>query len=170
MNSTNYYRIPGLVFSFVIIAAGCTEDPGDVLHVGQTAPSFALDLTAGGSTNLNLHSGKGVAITFMSSWCPCSNDSVPMMKQAYANHQDDGLMIIMVGIQDSREKFGKFVEEWAIPFPAGYDKGDRIASDYGVRAPPTTVFVDKNGIVQRVFYGNIKDQEENFHQWIEELL
>ncbi len=79
-------------------------------------------------------------------------------------------MFIMVGIQDSERKFSDFVKKWDIPFAAGYDKGDRIADKYGVRAPPTTIFVDKKGIVQRVFYGNIKDMEGDFLKWTNELL
>ncbi len=158
------------LLSLVLIVSGCAQDGGNVLREGQKAPPFTIDLIGGGTTSLDLHSGKSIAITFMSSWCPCSNESIPMMKQAHQAHQDEGLVLIMVGIQDSKEKFANFVESRAIPFSAGYDKGNRIARNYGVRAPPTTVFVDKNRIVQRVFYGNIKDEEDNFYQWIEEIL
>ena len=76
----------------------------------------------------------------------------------------------MVGIQDARSKFEKIVAKWDVPFPAGYDKGERIARDYGVSAPPTTIFIDKTGAVKRVFYGNIKDKEKEFPQWIEEII
>jgi peroxiredoxin len=170
MRLTNYSNILVVVLLFALLASGCTEDASKALHVGEKAPSFTIDLINGETTSLDQYSGKGVAITFMSSWCPCSNESVPIMKQTQQDHQADGLVIIMVGIQDSKAKFSDFIEKWSIPFPAGYDKGDRIAGDYGVRAPPTTVFVDKSGIVKRVFYGNIKDQEENFRGWIEEIL
>jgi len=41
----------------------------------------------GKQSSLEQYAGKGLVITFMSSWCPCSNDSMPLMKQAYANHK-----------------------------------------------------------------------------------
>jgi len=76
----------------------------------------------------------------------------------------------MIGIQDSRSKFEKYVQKWGVPFSAGYDKGDRIAKDYGVGSPPTTFFIDKNGIVKRAFYGNIAKKPDEFQQWIKEIL
>ena len=115
----------------------------------------------GEKSHLDLYSGKGLAITFMSSWCPCSNDSIPLMNGAYTDNKDKNLAFLMVGIQDSRAKFRQFVEKWQIPFPAGYDEGNRIAREYGVHSPPTTIFIDRNGDVKRVFYGNIAKRKKS---------
>jgi peroxiredoxin len=170
MNSTSYFERLGTILFLVILISGCMKEPVNVLQVGDKAPAFTLDLLDGNKGQLDLYSGKSLAITFMSSWCPCSNQSIPIMKKAYNDNQANGLVFLMVGIQDSREKFAKFVDKWEIPFPAGYDKGDRIARNYGVNAPPTTIFIDRDGNVKRVFYGNIKDKQKEFPQWIEEIL
>lgn len=140
-----------------------------MLQVGEKAAPFALELVSGKQSQLEQYAGKGLVITFMSSWCPCSNDSMPLMKQAYAKHGSQ-VAFLMIGIQDSRSKFEKFVEKWQVPFPAGYDKGDRIAADYGVSSPPTTFFIDKSGIVKRAFYGNIAKKPEEFQRWVEEII
>jgi peroxiredoxin len=92
------------------------------------------------------------------------------MKQAHARYQAEGIEFLMIGIQDAESKFEKFVDKWELPFPAGYDSGDSIARNYGVTAPPTTIFIDREGKVRRVFYGNIKEKEEEFLKWTEELL
>ena len=146
------------------------EEPTRVLQVGEKAPAFTLELLNGEKSHLDLYSGKSLAITFMASWCPCSNDSIPLMNGAYTDNKGKNLAFLMVGIQDSRAKFRQFVEKWQIPFPAGYDEGNRIAREYGVNAPPTTIFIDRNGDVKRVFYGNIAEKKEEFPQWIEEIL
>jgi len=158
------------VFFLSILITGCMEDKGKILQIGQKAPPFSLDLLDGKQTSLDQYAGKGLAITFMSSWCPCSKDSIPFFKEAYKKYKNDNIQFLMIGIQDARGKFEKIVAKWKVPFPAGYDKGDRIARDYGVQAPPTTIFIDKDGSVKRVFYGNIKDKEKEFPQWIEEIL
>ncbi len=170
MNSTNCSKRLGTILLLAALVSGCMEEPLNVLQVGDKAPAFTLDLLDGNQIQLDLYSGRSLAITFMSSWCPCSNQSIPLMKKAYTDNQANELVFLMVGMQDSREKFTKFVEKWDVPFPAGYDQGDRIARNYGVNAPPTTVFIDKEGKVKRVFYGNIKDKEKEFPQWIEEIL
>jgi peroxiredoxin len=170
MNSTKRFR--NLAAGFVLLAsiAGCMEEPIQVLQVGAKAPPFTLELLNGEKSELDLYSGKSLAITFMSSWCPCSNDSIPLMNAAYTDNKDKNLAFLMVGIQDSRAKFRQFVEKWRIPFPAGYDEGNRIAREYGIHSPPTTVFIDRNGDVKRVFYGNIDEKKDEFPQWIEEIL
>ncbi len=173
MNLTRHFRniarICGLIAGFILLTsiAGCTEAPTRVLQVGGKAPPFTLELLNGETSHLDLYSGKGLAITFMSSWCPCSNDSIPLMNAAYTDNEN--LAFLMVGIQDSRAKFRKFVEKWQVRFPAGYDEGNRIAREYGVQAPPTTIFIDRNGNVKRVFYGNIAEKKELLPQWIEEI-
>jgi peroxiredoxin len=155
--------------------AGCLEDDVEPLKVGIVAPPFTLALLDGGTADLARADGaradnNGHVLTFMASWCPCSNESIPLMKQAHARYQAEGIEFLMIGIQDAESKFEKFVDKWELPFPAGYDSGNRIARSYGVTAPPTTIFIDRKGKVKRVFYGNIKDKEEEFLQWTEELL
>ena len=169
MSSTNYFKILCAVFFLLAGLSACSESGRPLLQVGEQAPPFTLDLLDGEQSRLELYSGKGLVITFMSSWCPCSNDSMPLMNKAYLDHKDD-IAFLMIGIQDARSKFEKFVNKWEVPFPTGYDKGEKIARDYGISSPPTTIFIDKTGTVTRAFYGNIAEKEQEFPQWIEELL
>lgn len=150
--------------------SGCSEEGKPLLQVGEKALPFTLELIGGQQSQLEHYAGKSLVITFMSSWCPCSNESMPLMKQAYSKHKNDQIVFLMVGIQESRSKFEKFVEKWDVPFPAGYDKGDQIAKNYGVGSPPTTFFIGKNGIVKRAFYGNIAKKPDEFQKWVEEII
>jgi peroxiredoxin len=157
-------------YLLAVLLSGCGGETKPLLQVGEKALPFTLELLDGGTAHRENYAGKGLVITFMSSWCPCSNESLPLMKQAHEKHKNDPVVFLMIGIQDSRSKFEGFVKKWAVPFPAGYDKGDRIAGDYGVSAPPTTFFIDKNGIVKRAFYGNIAKKPDEFRQWVEEVI
>lgn len=171
MNSINFFKNFCAIVFLAALMSGCSEETSrPLLQVGEKAIPFTLELLDGKQSQLDQYAGKGLVITFMSSWCPCSNDSMPLMKQAYAEHKNDQVAFLMVGIQDSRSKFEKYVEKWAVPFDTGYDKNDRIAKDYGVSSPPTTFFIDKNGIVKRAFYGNIAKKPDEFKQWIKEIL
>ena len=170
MNLTSCFRNLCAIFLLATFLSGCSEDAKPLLQVGEKAIPFTLELLDGKTSHLEDYAGKGLVITFMASWCPCSNESLPLMKQAYANHKNDQIAFLLVGIQDSRSKYEAFVKKWDVPFPAGYDKGDRIAKDYGVSSPPTTFFIDKNGIVKRAFYGNIAKKPDEFTQWLKELI
>lgn len=171
MNSTSCFRNLCAGFFLMALISGCSEEISKpLLQVGEKAVPFTLELTDGQQSQLEHYAGKGLVITFMSSWCPCSNESLPLMKQAHATHKDDQVAFLMVGIQDSRSNFENFIKKWNVPFPAGYDKNDHIAKNYGVSSPPTTFFIDKNGIVKRAFYGNIAKKPDEFQQWVKEII
>ncbi len=171
MNSINCFKKFCAALLIVALTSGCSEEViKPLLQVGEKAAPFTLELVDGKPSQLDQYAGKGLVMTFMSSWCPCSNESMPLIKQAYAAHQNDPIVFLMVGIQDSRSNFEGFVKKWAVPFPAGHDKNERLAKDYGVSAPPTTFFIDKNGMVKRVFFGNIAKKPDEFRQWVKEII
>lgn len=171
MSSISCFRNFCAALFIAAFLTGCSEEVGrPLLQVGEKALPFTLELLDGKQSQLEQYAGKGLVITFMSSWCPCSNESMPLMKQAYEKHKSDQVVFLMIGIQDSKSKFEKYVKKWEAPFPAGYDKGDRIAKNYGVSSPPTTFFIDKSGVVKRAFYGNIAKKPEEFQKWVEEII
>ncbi|MBI3148173.1 MAG: TlpA family protein disulfide reductase [Betaproteobacteria bacterium] len=170
MNLISFCRRLCAALLLVALFSACSEEAKPLLQVGEKATPFSLEMLGGGARRLEDYAGKGLVITFMSSWCPCSNNSMPLLEQASVAHKSDQIAFLLVGIQDSRKKFDKFTKKWNVPFDAGYDKGDRIAKDYGVSAPPTTFFIDRNGIVKRAFYGDISVKPEEFRQWVKEVL
>ena len=169
MNLTNFCKIAVTALFLAAFLGSCSESGRPLLQVGEKAPPFNLELLNGEQISLQQYAGKGLVITFMSSWCPCSNESMPMMKKAWLEHKDN-INFLMIGIQDAESKFEGLTQKWEIPFSAGFDDDDLIARAYGVSSPPTTFFIDKQGVVKRAFYGNIKDKSEDFPGWIEELL
>ena len=130
-----------LLISLTILA-GCEESIEMQASIGQQAPPFTLQLTDGQTMKLDGQSGNAKAITFMSSWCPCSNESIPLLKRMHTQFKDQDIDFLMVGIQDPENKFRQFVLDYDLPFPAGYDEGNKIARSYGINSPPTTVLVD----------------------------
>ncbi|MCP5074898.1 MAG: TlpA family protein disulfide reductase [Rhodobacteraceae bacterium] len=143
------------------------------LEIGAKPPPSMLTLLNGETREVTDHPAQAQVITFMSSWCPCSKQSIPLMKKAferYNSRADSKIAFLMIGFQSPQSKFEDIAGKWRVPFPVGFDKGDKIARAYGVKAPPTTVFIDMEGKVKRVFYGNIKDKEKDFHKWMNELL
>ncbi len=173
MNWKKSCKLPVFGFFFAILLAGCYEETSVSLEVGAKAPAAVLTLLNGESLEITEHPGQAQIITFMSSWCPCSNESIPLIKNILDRKEidpDGRIAFLMIGFQSPKSKFVKFADKWQVPFPVGYDDGDEIARSYGVTAPPTTIFIDANGVVKRVFYGNIKDTEQEFAIWMRELL
>ncbi|MBI3397694.1 MAG: TlpA family protein disulfide reductase [Deltaproteobacteria bacterium] len=160
-----------LHLSLFTVLTGCSSGPKDkqpTAKVGTPAPAFSLNLINGGSVTLDSFKGKPLIITFMASWCPCSNESAPVFKEAYSKYNSKGVEFLMIGIQDSESKFKKFVDKKQFPFPTGFNKRDTIARLYGVNAPPTTFFIDRDGKIARAFYGKLIEIEK-LSAWVEEI-
>lgn len=173
MNWTRYFSFPAAVVLLGLTLSSCIEDNVTPLQIGAKAPSAKLTLLNGQVMEVAEHAGRAQVITFMSSWCPCSNESIPLMKKAYQNYNngtESRIAFLMIGFQSPEGKFRDKAGKWQVPFPVGYDDGDEIARAYGIKAPPTTVFIDAEGTVKRVFYGNIKDKEKDLYNWMNELL
>jgi len=171
MSWINYFKMMVSGLALFIIAAGCSGGSKEPeLVIGEKAPPLRVKLISGETWDINDMNGKSLIVTFMSSWCPCSNESIPLFKKIEERYKEKDIAIIMIGIQDSKKKFEKFVNKKWVPFPAGYDDDKRIARAYGIHAPPTTVFIDKDRNVKRAYYGNIADIGGAFFQWVEEVL
>ena len=162
----------GVLCLMVAIALqGCGDGKGrSLIMVGSDAPQFSLKLFDGTDWSLKSHKDSPLVIAFMASWCPCSNESIPFINEAFKRFSPKGVRFILIGIQDSASNFKGFIDSKAVDIPAGYDEGDRIAALYGVDAPPVTVFIDRNHRVKRVYFGNIKEVGTEFYNWIEEVL
>jgi peroxiredoxin len=161
-----------LFLAFLVLAVGCGKGPRGtqpVIKIGEPAPSFTLELLDGRAVTLDTFKGKPLVLITMASWCPCSHESAPVFKEVYGIYHPKGVEFLMLGIQDSKRKFEKFVKKKEFPFPAGFDKGDRIAKTYGVSAPPTTFFIDSEGKVVSAFYGKIIEKEM-LSAWIDEIV
>lgn len=170
MNWTNYCKRIACAILLSGAISGCSEDMLPALQVGVQAPTFTADLLDGKTISSSDYQGKGLILFFMSSWCPCSNESIPIVNEAYHRHKGEKIEFLMIGIQEAKSNFESFVKQRGVAFPAIYDGDKLISRSYGINAPPSMVFIDKQGKVRRVFYGNVKDKKKEFVKWIEDII
>ena len=94
--------------------------------------------------------GKYVLIDFWASWCgPCRGE-IPHLKAAYEKFASKGFEIIGVSLDDKKEAWLKGIKSLGITWPQISDlKGWKSegATVYGIRAIPTTLLVDPNGMI-----------------------
>jgi peroxiredoxin len=75
----------------------------------------------------------------------------------YQEHAARGLAVLAVNLtdQERRKDIGRFVDATAMPFPVLLDERGKVRERYELVAVPTTVFVDRFGVVQRIHPGPI---------------
>jgi peroxiredoxin len=121
---------------------------------GHPAPDFELTTPSGQTLRLSDYRGQPVVVNFWASWCAPCRAEFPEFQQAAVDNADT-LVIIGVNntVTDQADKIPAFLEEFGITFPIGLDTTGQVGQTYRVLGLPTTVFIDRNGIVSEVFTG-----------------
>lgn len=112
------------------------------------APDFTVTDGDGQEAALSDFLGKPVVLNFWASWCgPCKSE-MPDFEKLYQEYGEDihFLMVNMTdGSRETVETAKEFLEETGYTFPVYFDTAYEASVAYGVRAIPTTYFIDAQG-------------------------
>ncbi|MDR3118110.1 MAG: AhpC/TSA family protein [Mediterranea sp.] len=119
--------------------------------VGQRAPDFTANDPSGNPVKLSGHLGKGyLLIDFWASWCgPCRREN-PNVVRAYRQYKDQGFSVFGVSLDRSEAAWKVAIDKDSLTWTQVSDLrfwNSEPAKLYGVRAIPSNVLVDSNGII-----------------------
>lgn len=140
-------------------------------RIGYYAPNFRLPTLNGETMSLASLSGKIVFINFWATWCTPCKAEMPSMEALYQDYKDQGLEILAVSndIEGARV-IRPFVEEMGLSYPILLDPDFRVDDKYLVRSVPTTVLVDRDGIITHRIVGSRNWHASESRDLIEQLL
>lgn len=142
--------------SFTTLQPAANPGSAGEVVVGQPAPDFTLKTLAGEQVSLSQFRGRPVLINFWASWCPPCRLEMPDLVRAYETHKKDDFVILAIDLtfQDSIEGAQRFADEFNMTFPVLLDETGEVTTDlYQLRGLPMSVFVDREGLVNRVYLG-----------------
>ncbi len=135
-------------------SAGAATDPAVGAGVGRIAPDFTLPALDGSEFRLSALRGKPVVLNFWATWCgPCQNE-LPAIQKA-AEHFGDDVVFVGVDQGEKAEVVQSFVDKLGLTFTIPMDADGAIGYNYGVQGLPTTFFIDRNGVVQSLWMGEM---------------
>lgn len=128
--------------------------PAVGVEAGLLAPDFVVKNLRGGMTSLSQYRGKVVLINFWATWCgPCKME-MPSMEALYRSHQRDDFELLAVSIDTMGEPPVRlFVEDFGFTFPVLMDNQFEVNDRYQVRVVPTSILIDRKGVVAQRFLG-----------------
>jgi len=131
----------------------------DIPEVGAIAPGFTLLDLSGAEVQLSDYRGKVLLLNFWATWCPPCQQEIPMFIKVYEEMKDQDFVVLAVSIGEGKEKVSGFVSEKGMTFPVLLDSSKGVARRYLVRAIPTSVVIGRDGVVQRIVVGMMRESQ-----------
>jgi len=126
-----------------------------ITAIGKKAPDFKGPTPEGDTLRMSdvLKKSKVLVLDFWASWCrPCRAEN-PYVVEIYNKYHDKGLNILGISLDkpNARDKWLKAIKDDQLNwYHVSYLKywQDPIARQYGIRSIPTTLILDKNGVIR----------------------
>ncbi|MBI3562782.1 MAG: TlpA family protein disulfide reductase [Gammaproteobacteria bacterium] len=137
---------------------------------GQPAPDFALPNIDGKNIRLKELRGQVVLINYWASWCGPCRQEMPLLNDIYKKYNKLGFVILGVNVEQDSNKAKGYLRDVPVSFPILYDMQNQLSKLYNINAMPTTVIVDRSGMIRYVHEGYKPGYEETYKKQIKELV
>ncbi len=123
------------------------------VEVGKPIPEVSLpSLGTGEKVALSEFKGKIVLLAFWASWCPRCEEELMFLQGVYKTSPD----IVVVAINQESQNVSKAhldrirttLADWKIDFPVLLDRNLDAWNAFCINALPTSIILDKKGIVR----------------------
>jgi cytochrome c biogenesis protein CcmG/thiol:disulfide interchange protein DsbE len=155
-----YSIVLGIAALVVVLMLSFRFDPRDIRAVtlNKPAPAFTAEkLDGSGTLSLSDYAGKVVVLNFWASWCPPCKVENPALLRVWERYRTSDVVLIGIVYNDSTASARAYVSANGVTWPIVQDADGRIAFAYGVRAPPETYFIGRDGIVAGRRIGEITE-------------
>lgn len=134
-------------------------------NVGSRAPTFSIENVGGNNIGLEDFQGQVVLLNFWATWCvPCQIE-MPFILDAYESAEAGEFTVLAVNDRESKQAVMGFANQFKLSFPLLLDKDGEVQRQYRVPGLPTSVFIDKDGIIQAIHIGILT--EDQLHDYLE---
>jgi len=117
------------------------------------AVDFTLQDLSGETVNLESLRGKVVLVNFWATWCgPCRME-MPVIEQIYKELAGEGLVVLAVNVAEEPDQVRSFLDKNGYTFPVLLDTDGSVATQYGASGIPTSVVINREGLVVRHMVG-----------------
>jgi len=113
------------------------------------APDFSITTADGEFLSLEDLRGKVVLLDFWGTWCPPCVESVGSMRELHKKYaKDPSFVMIAISVNDEEDTWRAFTTKNQMVWPQYLDREHKIQRAFGIRAFPTYIIIDHEGIVK----------------------
>jgi len=130
----------------------------NITAVNSPAPDFELDSLSGEQVKLSDYLGKPVLVNFWATWCTPCRYEMPLFERYDQNYGQE-FIILGVNLQQTGADIREFTDEFNITFPILLDVDGSVNKLYKVQGLPTSVFIDREGLINAVHIGSLSESQ-----------
>ena len=167
--------LPALLVTLSLLF-GCGGESGSAAKTGtsrgDTAPALSLpNLTRAGRSSLSDHQGKIVLLSFWASWCGPCRIELPALEKAWQQYRNKDVVFLAISVDEDPLAAERFLQEVPLSFPSLIDtQGDVSGGTWRVSSLPTTMVLDRKGVVRSRHLGYTPQQLQQSLNLIDDLL
>jgi thiol-disulfide isomerase/thioredoxin len=136
----------------------------------QPAPDFVLRSLSGANVRLSEHLGEVIIINFWATWCGPCRQEMPLLDELYGKYQRAGLTLLSINLDDDKDRAVEMAKTLAVSYPVLLDERKEVSRSYQVGSMPSTVLIDREGVVRYVSEGYKPGYEKRYTEQLRELL
>jgi peroxiredoxin len=138
--------------------------------VKDTAPDFTLKSLEGSNLRLEEYRGQVVLINFWASWCGPCRQEMPLLDRLHHRYEDTGFAVLGVNVEGEVEPAQEIVDKTNVTFPILIDESQKVSEMYNLQAMPSTVVVDRDGVVRYIHLGYKPGDEAKYVEVVKKLI
>ncbi len=158
-------RLRALMFAFLTASALATP-------LNSPAPAFTLLNGRRQPRALADYHGKVVLINFWASWCaPCRRE-LPQLEALAAEYRTKNVRVLAINVDEDRDKAKRLLTTLGLQRPALeilWDTESKAVKSYDITAMPSSMIVDRRGIVRYAHAGYHAQDPNLWRREIESL-
>jgi TonB family protein len=112
------------------------------------APSFSVVTLDREFLDLNALKGKAVLLDFWGTWCPPCVTAVPTLRGLQKRHDKEPFVILSVSSDSDEAVVRAFIDKNQMVWPQYWDRDRKVQQAFDVRAYPTYVLIDDEGVIR----------------------
>ncbi len=137
--------------------------------VGEEAPDFSVTTIDGEKFKLSDNFGKVIVLDLMTTSCSACKNEMEHLRQIYQEYSQEDVIIVTISVDgdDSNSELLEYQSKYGDNWSFARDT-DGVANKYNIRYTPTTVIIDREGIIR--FYHEGETSFQTLSNDIEKLI
>ncbi|MDA1075784.1 MAG: TlpA disulfide reductase family protein [Proteobacteria bacterium] len=144
--------------------------PAGAVDLQQDAPDFTLKRLDGENLRLDEMKGQVVLINFWASWCGPCRQEMPILDRLHERYKDAGFAVLGVNVEGETGPAQDIVDKTKVTFPVLIDTDQNVSERYDLQAMPSTVVVDRDGVVRYIHRGYKPGDEAKYIDVVKQLI